>query len=303
MLANSIGRYKPIDEKHIFAMEFWTLQQNKLKADRLPLEGQIALVTGAGGVIGYGIADKLLQAGACVVLADINAQRLSTVKDILLEDYNANKILAVEMDVTSFESVQNAYVETCLHFGGIDIVVPNAGMAHVANLEVLETEKFKKVIEVNQVGTFHVIKGAIPYLKAQNYGGNIVCISSKNVFAPGAAFGAYSSSKAGAHQLGRIASLELAPINVRVNMVNPDGVFGNEKVSSGLWDVVGPDRMKSRNLDPDGLKEYYRNRNLLKVSVSAEHVGNAVVFFASNLTPTTGATLPVDGGVAEAAPR
>jgi len=94
-----------------------------------------------------------------------------------------------------------------------------------------------------------------------------------------------------------------AELGVRVNMVNPDAVFGNEKISSGLWDLIGPDRMKSRGLDPEGLREYYRQRNLLKVSVQAEHVGNAVVFFASEQTPTTGASLPVDGGVPSAFPR
>lgn len=103
--------------------------------------------------------------------------------------------------------------------------------------------------------------------------------------------------------MARIAALELAELSVRVNLVNPDAVFGDERVSSKLWDLVGPDRMRARGLSPEGLKEYYRNRNLLKAEVSAEHVGNAVVFFASGLTPTTGATLPVDGGVPAAFPR
>ncbi len=128
-------------------------------------------------------------------------------------------------------------------------------------------------------------------------------ISTKNVFDPGAAFGAYSASKAGGHQISKIAALELAELGVRVNMINPDAVFGDEKISSKLWDLVGPERMKSRGLDPEGLREYYRQRSLLKVRVLAEHVGNAVVFFASEQTPTTGATLPVDAGVPAAFPR
>ena len=98
-------------------------------------------------------------------------------------------------------------------------------------------------------------------------------------------------------------ALELAELGVRVNMINADAIFDDAGVSSGLWDVVGPDRMRARNLDPEGLKEYYRNRNLLKTTVHADHVGNAVVFFASGLTPTTGATLPVDGGIPAAFPR
>jgi NAD(P)-dependent dehydrogenase (short-subunit alcohol dehydrogenase family) len=130
-----------------------------------------------------------------------------------------------------------------------------------------------------------------------------VVVSSKNVFDPGAAFGAYSASKAGVHQISKIAALELAELGVRVNLINPDAVFGDEEVPSKLWELVGPERMKSRGLDPQGLREYYRQRNLLKVQVTAEHVGNAVVFFASEQTPTTGATLPVDGGIPAAFPR
>ena len=123
------------------------------------------------------------------------------------------------------------------------------------------------------------------------------------MFDPGAAFGAYSASKAGAHQIAKIAALELAQVGVRVNMINPDAVFGDEEISSKLWDLIGPDRMKSRGLDFKGLKEYYQSRNLLKAQVQAEHVGNAVVFFSSDQTPTTGASLPVDGGIPAAFPR
>ncbi len=161
---------------------------------------------------------------------------------------------------------------------------------------------FIKVLDVNLMGVFQVIKAAIPIFTRQATGGNIIINSSKNVFAPGEAFGAYSASKAGAHQLGKIAALELAPLKVRVNMINADAIFDDAGVSSGLWDVVGPDRMKARHLDPAGLKEYYRQRNLLKTEVLADHVGNAVVFFAANQTPTTGATLPVDGGIMAAFP-
>ena len=127
-------------------------------------------------------------------------------------------------------------------------------------------------------------------------------ISSKNVFAPGAQFGAYSATKAAAHQLARIASLELAQIDVRVNMVSPDAVFSEGERQSGLWAEVGPDRMRSRGLDEQGLEDYYRNRNLLKAKVTAEHVANAALFFCTRQTPTTGATIPVDGGLPEATP-
>ena len=128
-------------------------------------------------------------------------------------------------------------------------------------------------------------------------------VSTKNVFAPGARFGAYSATKAAAHQLARIASLELAEIDVRVNMVSPDAVFSHGPRRSGLWAEVGPDRMKARGLDEKGLEDYYRRRNLLKTRVTAVHVAKAVLFFATRQTPTTGATIPVDGGLPDATPR
>jgi NAD(P)-dependent dehydrogenase (short-subunit alcohol dehydrogenase family) len=131
----------------------------------------------------------------------------------------------------------------------------------------------------------------------------VVVQASKNTFAPGAGFGAYSASKAAALQLTRIAALELAELGVRVNAINADAVFGDAAVPSQLWQEVGPDRMRARGLDEAGLRDFYRDRSLLKVPVLPRHVGEAVVFFASQRTPTTGAVLPVDGGLAEAFPR
>jgi NAD(P)-dependent dehydrogenase (short-subunit alcohol dehydrogenase family) len=206
-------------------------------------------------------------------------------------------------DVTDYGSVEKAYGEISMRFGGVDIVVPNAGIAHVAKIEDLAPEILDRVVAVNLKGTFIVIKAGIPVFRRQGTGGNIVVVSSKNVFAPGAAFSAYSASKAGAHQISKIAAIELADLGVRVNMINPDAVFGDVKISSKLWDEIGPDRMKSRGLDAAGLRDYYRQRSLLKTHVLGEHVGNAVVFFASELTPTTGASLPVDAGNAAAFPR
>jgi NAD(P)-dependent dehydrogenase (short-subunit alcohol dehydrogenase family) len=137
----------------------------------------------------------------------------------------------------------------------------------------------------------------------QGTGGDVIVISSKNVFSPGAGFGAYSATKAACHQLGRIASIELAQYGVRVNMVAPDAVFSEGQYKSGLWQEIGPSRMKARGLDEKELQEYYRNRNLLKISVTGRHVANAVLFFATRQTPTTGATIPVDGGLPDATPR
>jgi len=303
-LAANTNGYAPVSDSHIFDMEYWCLQQKKVSREPSgSLTGQVALVTGAGGAIGYGIADALMAAGAVVVISDIDEPGLSKVYSILAGKYDDSQIERMVFDVTDFNSVEAALSTISRKVGGIDTLVPNAGIAHVAKIEDLAPETFKKVTEVNLMGVFNMIKASAPVFRRQGTGGNIILVSSKNVFDPGAAFGAYSASKAGAHQISKIAALELAELGVRVNMLNPDAVFGDEAVSSKLWDLIGPDRMKSRGLDPEGLKEYYRQRNLLKISVQAAHVGNAVVFFASECVPTTGATLPIDGGVPAAFPR
>jgi rhamnose utilization protein RhaD (predicted bifunctional aldolase and dehydrogenase)/NAD(P)-dependent dehydrogenase (short-subunit alcohol dehydrogenase family) len=302
--AMAFGGYVPIPEHHAFDMEYWPLQQKKLpKPGSSLLEGQVAVITGAAGAIGFGIARQLLKAGAFAALTDIHQTRLDNVLSLLRAEFDEERVEGVALDVTDYSSVEKGFREICRRIGGIDLLVPNAGMAHVARLEDLEPARLDEVVAVNLKGTFTVIKAAIPIFKRQGTGGNIVVISSKNVFDPGQAFGAYSASKAGAHQLSKIAAMELAEVGVRVNMINPDAIFGDEKVCSGLWELVGPERMKSRGLDPEGLKAFYRQRSLLKKEVLAEHVGNAVVFFASELTPTTGATLPVDGGIPGAFPR
>ncbi|MDY6903175.1 MAG: bifunctional aldolase/short-chain dehydrogenase [Thermodesulfobacteriota bacterium] len=299
-----LNGYMPVDASHVFEMEYWPFQLNKLQAPSpLPLAGQSALVTGAAGAIGMGVADRLIAAGACVAISDIDEKGLEKVHARLSEQYGPDGVESVAFDVTDPDSVNNGVMQATLKFGGLDIVVPNAGTAFVSRIEELTADDFNRVTAINLMGTFNTIKAAIPVFRRQNTGGNVVVISTKNVFDPGAAFGAYSASKAGAHQIARIGALELAELGVRVNMVNPDAVFGDADVPSKLWEMIGPDRMKARGLDPEGLKAYYRDRNLLKASVYPEHVGNAVVFFASNLTPTTGATLPVDGGVAAAFPR
>jgi rhamnose utilization protein RhaD (predicted bifunctional aldolase and dehydrogenase)/NAD(P)-dependent dehydrogenase (short-subunit alcohol dehydrogenase family) len=305
LLAQTMGEYVPIPESHIFDIEYWTLQQKKLgQIFPLSLQGQVAVITGGGGAIGLGIADRLLAAGAAVVINDIDEPPLQKVHSILAKTYDKSLIETIVFDVTDYESVEKGFKEISRRLGGIDILVPNAGIAHVARVEDLDPKKFDQVVKVNLNGTFHVIKASIPIFRRQGTGGNIVVISSKNVFDPGAAFGAYSASKAGVHQISKIAALELAELGVRVNMVNPDAIFGDLEVPSKLWELVGPERMKSRGLDPQGLREYYRQRNLLKVQVTAKHVGNAVVFFASEASSaTTGATLPVDGGIPAAFPR
>jgi NAD(P)-dependent dehydrogenase (short-subunit alcohol dehydrogenase family)/ribulose-5-phosphate 4-epimerase/fuculose-1-phosphate aldolase len=298
--ADAIGSYAGLSEAEIFEMEYWSLEQAKLgKRTPAPLEGQVALITGGAGAIGEGIARTLVAAGAHVVLADLDAERLERVA----QTFDAQRCLAQPTDVTDERSVYEAFLAAAQRFGGVDIVVVNAGIAEAGALDVLTLERFDHAVDVNLRGAFITLREALAHFKLQGIGGNIVMLSTKNVFAPGAEFGAYSASKAGAHQLGRIAALEGAPHGVRVNMINADAIFGSAENPSGLWQSVGPARAKARGLDPAQLEEFYRSRNLLKVRVTAEQVGRAVVFFASQQTPTTGAVLPVDGGLPEAFPR
>jgi len=302
-LANAIGRYTALGDADLFDMEYWSLEQAKLGgAKEAALAGQVALVTGAAGAIGFAICQKLIDAGAHVVAADLGGERLdAAVGD--LDPRRRGLAAGVVMDVTDERSVAAGSAEACRLYGGVDILVLNAGVAHVSSIEATDAAAFRRVVDVNLTGYFLVLREAAALFRRQGTGGNVIVNSSKNVFAPGADFGAYSASKAGAHQLGKVAALELAAAGVRVNLVNADAVFGDAKRPSGLWQAVGPARARSRGLDPAALQDYYRQRNLLKATVTAEHVGNAVVFFASNLTPTTGATLPVDGGVPDAFPR
>lgn len=302
-VANTIGRYTALSDGDLFDMEYWSLEQAKLGKTKDPvLAGQVALVTGGAGAIGFGIARQLVAAGAHVVVADLDAARVdAAVAD--LDPKRKGLAAGVVMDVTDEASVAEGFAALCRLYGGLDVLVLNAGIAHVSAIESLDAAAFRRVMDVNAHGYFLVLREAARLFRRQGTGGNVIVNSSKNVFGPGAEFGAYSASKAAAHQLGKVAAIELAAAGVRVNMINADAVFGDGTRPSGLWQEVGPSRAKSRGLDPSELREYYRQRNLLRAAVTPEHVGNAVVFFASNQTPTTGATLPVDGGVAEAFPR
>jgi rhamnose utilization protein RhaD (predicted bifunctional aldolase and dehydrogenase)/NAD(P)-dependent dehydrogenase (short-subunit alcohol dehydrogenase family) len=331
--------YRGLGEEELFRMEYRTLQHAKLgkpvpraaggargrkrasaaaavdgSAGRAPLHvpgasqahpplrGRVALVTGAAGAIGTGICEALLEAGCLVAATDLPGAPL----DALLEALDGvfpRRIVGLPLDVTRADSVSAAFAEVARLWGGVDLVIPNAGVAMVAPLADLDLERYRKLEKVNVEGTLLVLAEAGRRFREQGTGGDVVLVSTKNVFAPGANFGAYSSTKAAAHQLARIASLEFAADDVRVNMVAPDAVFSCGACKSGLWAEVGPERMKARGLDEAGLEAYYQSRNLLKAQVTAGHVANAVLFFATRQTPTTGATIPVDGGLPDATPR
>lgn len=301
MQIDAVGTYEGLGEDQIFDMEYHSLQHAKL-AEEFPLQRSVALITGAAGAIGAGICQGLLENGCHVAATDLAGDRLTELVEELKRTYH-DRIIGVPLDVTKPRSVAEGFRQVIQEWGGIDLLVVNAGVAHVSPLADMVTEAFQRLERVNIDGTLHVLSEAARHFKIQNTGGDIVLISTKNVFAPGATFGAYSATKAAAHQLARIASMELAEIDVRVNMVSPDAVFSHGTRKSGLWGEVGPDRMLARGLDERGLEEYYRNRNLLKAKITATHVARAVLYFATRQTPTTGATIPVDGGLPDATPR
>lgn len=297
------GTYLGLTEEHLFDMEFRALQRAKITSKgQSPLRGRVAIVTGAAGAIGSAICEELLRQGCHVAATDLAGENLDAMAQTLKNLYR-ERALVQPLDVTDGASVSSAFDKTVETFGGIDIVVINAGLAHVSALTEMDLDAFRKLERVNVEGTLLMLAQAGRLFRLQKTAGDIVLVSTKNVFAPGAKFGAYSATKAASHQLCRIASIEFADMGVRVNMVSPDAVFSHGEKRSGLWAQVGPDRMKARGLDEKGLEKYYRERNLLKARVTAGHVARAVIFFVTHQTPTTGATLPVDGGLPDATPR
>ena len=268
----------------------------------LPLKNKVAVVTGAAGAIGYGICRGLLENDCHLVATDLTGKKLDGFI-AELKQTGGERVIGVPIDVTDKECVVRGFESVIQTWGGIDIVVVNAGIPLVSYLKDIDLDAFRKLEKVNVEGALLTLSEAAQLFILQGTGGDVIIISTKNVPSPGAGFGAYSATKAACHQLGRIASIELAQYGVRVNMVAPDAVFSEGKYKSGLWKEIGPSRMQARGLTEKELQEYYRNRNLLKARVTGRHVSNAVLFFATRQTPTTGATIPVDGGLPDATPR
>ncbi len=298
----AMGTYQGLDERHLFEVEYFTLQHAKLRTDEPPLGREVAIVTGAAGAIGSAIAEGLLKQGCHVALTDLPGAALDKLGAELSSQYG-DRVVTAPLDVTDPASVTQGFEAVIRTWGGVDLVIINAGIAMVSPLEQMDLQAFQRVERVNTDGTLLLLRESARHFRLQGTGGDIILVSTKNVFMPGAKFGAYSATKAAAHQLARIASQEMAELDVRVNMVAPDAVFSHGSRRSGLWAEVGPDRMRARGLDEKGLEEYYRSRNLLKAAVTAQHVSRAVLFFATRQTPTTGATIPVDGGLPDATPR
>jgi rhamnulose-1-phosphate aldolase/alcohol dehydrogenase len=301
--AEAVGGYETLNDVDAFHAEYWPLELYKLTL--LPKEkdlaSKVAIVTGAASGIGRACAERFAEEGAHVVVTDIDFALAEEVAKAIVAKNGLRRAVAMRLDVADENDVARAFEETVRAYGGVDIVVSNAGISSFGALDVLETKDWDRAFAVNARGHFLVAREAMRVMKAQKLGGSIVFNASKNVTAPGKEFGAYSVSKAAEAQLCKIVALEGGEFGIRANMLNPDAIFGGSRFWS---DEMREMRAQAYGIERDKLPDFYRNRTLLKVQVTADDVAEAALFLAGpRSAKTTGTMLPVDGGVKEAFPR
>ncbi|WP_394835582.1 bifunctional aldolase/short-chain dehydrogenase [Pendulispora rubella] len=295
--AEAVSRYAPIDEREKFRIEYWALEEAKLRRQPKPkpLASRVALVTGAGSGIGKAIAKRLSAEGACVVVTDRDAEAAqATARELGKRD----KAIAVAADVTDETQIAAAFAAGALAFGGVDLVVNNAGLSISKSLLETSVQDWDLQHDVMARGSFLVSREGARMMIAQGGGGDIVYITSKNAVFAGPNNVAYGASKADqAHQV-RLLAAELGAHGIRVNGVNPDGVVQGSGIFAGGW---GAQRAAVYGVKEEELGAYYAQRTLLKREVLPEHVANAVfALTGGELTHTTGLHVPVDAGVAAA---
>ncbi len=297
--ASSVSDYMGLPEQEAFDIEYWVLEEAKLQRmpRPKPLAGRIALVTGGAGGIGSAIAQRLLSDGACVVLADIDESALATAETGFADRHGADVVRGVKLNVTQEDQVADAFTFAARAFGGLDILVSNAGISSASPIEDTELSMWNRNIDILATGYFLVSREAFRLMKAQKAGGNIVFIASKNGLAASPGASAYCTAKAAEIHLARCLALEGAEFGIRVNTVNPDAVLRGSKIWTGEW---REQRAAAYNMAPDELEEHYRKRSMLKLGVYPEDVAEAVWFFASDLSAkSTGNILNVDAGNAQ----
>ncbi len=301
--ASSVSTYIGLDEQEAFNIEYWLLEEAKLQRmpKPKPLAGQVALVTGGAGGIGKASAVRFLQDGACVVLADIDQDSLSAASSELADMFGADAVHAAILDVTDEDAVQATYRDAAKTYGGIDILISNAGISSSAPIENTELSMWNKNMDILVKGYFLVSREAFRIMKVQGTGGSIIFIASKNGLAASPNAAAYCTAKAAEIHLARCLALEGAADGIRVNTVNPDAVLRGSKIWTGEW---REQRAAAYAMQPTDLEEHYRKRSLLKRSVFPEDIAEAAFFLASELSSkSTGNILNVDAGNAQSFTR
>jgi rhamnulose-1-phosphate aldolase/alcohol dehydrogenase len=294
--AEAISTYAPISDAEKFNIEYWSLEEAKLQRlpKEKPLARRVAFVTGAGSGIGKAIAERIVAEGGCAVIADLNLEAAQAVATAL----GADSAVAVSIDVTQEEAIKKALAEAVLAFGGVDLIVNNAGLSISKPLLETTQRDWDLQHDVMARGSFLVSRESTRVLLDQNFGGDIIYISSKNSVFAGPNNIAYSATKADqAHQV-RLLAAELGEHGIRVNGINPDGVVRGSGIFAKGW---GASRAKVYGVKEEDLGKFYAQRTLLKREVVPENVANAVIALtAGELSHTTGLHIPVDAGVAAA---
>ncbi|WP_299285776.1 bifunctional rhamnulose-1-phosphate aldolase/short-chain dehydrogenase [uncultured Tateyamaria sp.] len=301
--ASAVSEYQGLPEQEAFDIEYWLLEEAKLQRMPKPksLAGRVALVTGGAGGIGAATAERYLKEGACVVLADINEEALASTQQNLSGRFSEDVVRSVVMNVTREDAVAAAFADACVAFGGIDILVSNAGIASSAPIEDTSLALWNKNMDILSTGYFLVSREAFKLMRVQNTGGAVVFVASKNGLAASPNAAAYCTAKAAEIHLARCLALEGAEAGIRVNVVNPDAVLRGSKIWEGDW---LEQRAGTYGTDKDGLEEMYRQRSMLKRSVLPEDIAEACYFFAADTSSkSTGNIINVDAGNVQAFTR
>ena len=298
--AEAISEYTSLPRQEAFNIEYWLLEEAKLQRmpKPKPLTGRVALVTGSGGGIGKAIAQKLAEEGACVVLTDLNEERLAEAKEEFKIAFGNDNVAAVPLNVADSQSVSTAYEAACLAFGGVDIIVNNAGISISKPLTEHTEADWDKQFDIMVKGQFLVSQKGVEVMRKQGFGGDIVNIVSKNALVAGPNNAAYGSAKAAQLHLTRLLAAELGPDKIRVNAVNPDAVIAGSNIWAGGW---AEGRAKAYGVSVEELPAFYAKRTLLHEIILPEDIANACFAFVGGLlNKSTGNVLNVDGGVATA---
>jgi len=301
--ASAIDTYVSMTPAEAFSVEYWPLERFKLtlQPKEKELSRRVAFITGAASGIGRAIAIRFAEEDAHVVVADINSEGAAAVASEIQSLYGDGKAIAVPVDVADEKSVLHAFDEAVLTYGGIDIVVSNAGISSASPIDETSLEIWDRQMDILAKGYFLVAREGFRALKTQGIGGSIIFIVSKNAVASGKNASAYSAAKAAELHLARCLAEEGGAHRIRVNSICPDAVIRGSSIWSGKW---RQERAQAYGIQPDQIEEYYRNRTILKVSVFPEDIAEAALFFASDRSAkTTGAMLTVDGGVSAAFAR